>query len=207
MPTIVLAELVRLDRRAVLTSASLVERCTDLAVGTPCADWDLGALLAHMTVQHHGFARGASGEVTSRGEWTPRPLTNPAEEYVDACAKVIAAFGALTDPATPVLLPEIRGEPVPARLAVGFHLVDYVVHSWDVAVSIGATVAFADDVLDAALAVARQVPEGDARDAPGAAFAHGLPVPAGASQLEEILLLLGRDPDWCPPDPRRPPGG
>jgi hypothetical protein len=42
------------------------------------------------------------------------------------------------------------------------------------------------------------VPGGAARLQPGAAFAPGLPVPQGAATLDEILLLLGRDPRWRP---------
>ena len=47
-----------LDRRAVLASVEVVSRVTaaDLGRATPCAGWTLGDLLAHMTVQHHGFA-------------------------------------------------------------------------------------------------------------------------------------------------------
>ncbi|MFJ2738629.1 hypothetical protein ACIO3O_03075 [Streptomyces sp. NPDC087440] len=78
---------------------------------------------------------------------------------------------------------------------MGFHLVDYVVHAWDVARSLGVGVEFGDEVLGAALAVARKVPEGDARTAPGAAFAPRVAyASAGGTALGEILALLGRDP-------------
>jgi hypothetical protein len=85
---------------------------------------------------------------------------------------------------------------VPAQLAVGFQLVDNVVHAWDVAVSLGRRPEVDDDVVAAALVVARQVPDGDERDRPGAAFAHALPIGVRRSPLDETLLLLGRDPAW-----------
>jgi uncharacterized protein (TIGR03086 family) len=149
-----------------------------------------------MAVQHVGFARAARGEQTGVADWQPRPLADPIADYVEACADVLGSFAALDDPATPVMLPELRDAPVPAQTAVGFHLLDYVVHTWDVAVSVGGDVPIASDVLDAALAIARQVPDGPARAAPGAAFAHALPVPPGSSVLAELLLLVGRDPRW-----------
>jgi uncharacterized protein (TIGR03086 family) len=196
--TIDLDEVVRLDRRTVLASEVVARACTDLTKPTPCADWNLGELLAHMTVQHLGFARAARGEVTAAADWQPRPLADAFGDYVDACAVVLAGFATVTDPAAPVLLPEIRVEPVPAQVAIGFHLLDYVVHTWDLAASLGSRPTFADDVLAVALATARQVPDGEARDRPDAAFAHALPVPPGASPFDEILLLVGRDPAWLP---------
>ncbi|MFD0819592.1 maleylpyruvate isomerase N-terminal domain-containing protein, partial [Micromonospora zhanjiangensis] len=45
-----------LDRRAVRASVDVLTGAAglDLTRPTPCAGWNLGELLAHMTVQHHG---------------------------------------------------------------------------------------------------------------------------------------------------------
>lgn len=187
-----------MDRQAVLASAVAVGRCDDLAVPTPCAGWSLADLLAHMTAQHIGFARAARGEQTTVADWRPEPLRAPVDRYVAACAEVLGSFAGVGDPAASVILPEIRDEPVRAHVAIGFHLLDYVVHSWDIAVSVGGRVELGEDVLAAALVVARNVPAGAARERPGAAFAPVLPVPAGAPAIDEILLLTGRDPAWQP---------
>ncbi len=47
-----------LDARAVRASVDVVSRVRagDLARATPCSEWTLAELLAHMTVQHYGFA-------------------------------------------------------------------------------------------------------------------------------------------------------
>jgi uncharacterized protein (TIGR03086 family) len=129
-------------------------------------------------------------------DWTPTRSERAVEDYASACSELLAAFAAIDDPSAPVHLPEIRDEPVPARLAIGFQLVDNVVHAWDVAVSLGRRPELDDDVVAAGLVVARQVPDGTERERPGAAFGHGLPVGAGTSALDETLLLLGRDPAW-----------
>jgi uncharacterized protein (TIGR03086 family) len=112
---------------------------------------------------------------------------------------VLAAFAApgVLDRQFP--LPEFAGSPsFPGRQAISFHFVDYVVHSWDVARALGRDLHLAPEVLEAALAVARVVPQGGARLVPGAAFAPAVDA-RGDSPLDEIVALLGRDPGWSSP--------
>lgn len=188
-------ELVELDRRAVAGTVSLARRVRpgDLTRPTPCADWDLGALLAHMTAQHHGFAAAAAGRGADPAAWRETPTDDPTAAYVAAAEAVTAAFAA---PVERFVLPEVtRAADFPAAQAIGFHLVDYVVHGWDVATALGVTYPEPDEaVVTAALHVARAVPDGAARTVPGAAFAPALPAPDGAGALDTVLTLLGRQP-------------
>lgn len=188
-----------LDRRAVELSRSIVATVTQgqLRLPTPCAEWDLGALLAHMTVQHHGFARAVDGERTELADWHPTPVdADPAGRYAQAADRVIASFGAAGTSGRKVYLPEIRdGVTVPGRVAMGFHLVDYVVHAWDVAATLGKPVEFDDDLLDAALVVAAQVPDDEASRRPGMAFGPKIASPTG-DKLDRLLTALGRSPSW-----------
>ena len=91
----------------------------------------------------------------------------------------------------------------PARQAIGFHFVDYVVHSWDVAGTLGEMVNFDKTLLDAAHGIARAVPGGEARTEPGAAFAPSVAWP-GEARLDQVVALLGRDPTWQSPSAARP---
>jgi uncharacterized protein (TIGR03086 family) len=192
------AELVELDAVAVRTSVELVEHVTpaDLSRPTPCAAWTLHGLLAHMGTQHHGFAAASGGE-DGWELWRLRPLgADPVATYRQAAERVLAAFAAdgVLDRAFP--LPEVSTERrIPAAQAVGFHLVDYVVHSWDVAMTLHVPVGFEPRVLEAALAVARAVPGGEARLTPGAAFAPVVAARPGDA-LDEIVSLFGRSPAW-----------
>ena len=167
---------------------------SDLSLPTPCAEWDLGQLLAHMTVQHRGFAAAAAGHGGDLDLWRPRALgDNPVQEYAWAAESVIAAFAEPGVLDRTLLLPEITARPVPGRLAIGFHLVDYVVHGWDVARTLGLPYDLPPEVVAAALPIAEAVPAGEARLAPGSAFAPPVPE-AGDDPLNRILALLGRDP-------------
>src|ERR1700744_1472971 len=60
-----------LHRIAVLASVDVVSAVTadDLAKPTPCAGWNLADLLAHMTVQHRGFAAAARGHGADEAVW------------------------------------------------------------------------------------------------------------------------------------------
>jgi uncharacterized protein (TIGR03086 family) len=196
--------LVTADAAAVRDTVRLVAGATadDFELATPCAGWDLGTLLTHMTVQHRGFAAAASGRGADPEVWAMPPgwwLPDLVREYAAAAEHVLAAFEAVGSPDQEFLLPELSPDrPFPARRAIGFHLVDYVVHGWDVARTLNAPFAPAAEVLAATLPIARAVPTGEARLRPGAAFAPARTVPADADPLSEILLLLGRDPAWRP---------
>jgi uncharacterized protein (TIGR03086 family) len=193
-----LDNIVELDAQAVNVSAGLVAQATaaDMARPTPCAGWTLYGLLAHMATQHHGFAAAADGD-GDLARWRLRSLgDDPVATYRAAAGRVLDAFAADGVLGREFPLPEIQhGLMFPARQAISFHFVDYVVHSWDVATTLGLPVRFDPVLLDVALTVARAVPGGDARLEPGAAFA---PVVAwsGGSHLDEIVALLGRSPNW-----------
>jgi uncharacterized protein (TIGR03086 family) len=191
-------DLVELDRRAVVATLAAVAPYAegDATRPTPCGGWSAADLLAHMTVQQVGFARAAQGERTAVVDWLPSRATDPGAAYETASQRALAAFADLADPDAPFWLPEIRDVPLPARIAVGFHLVDNVVHAWDVATALGSELTLDDELLDVALGVARQVPDGPQRETEGAAFAPARPVGDGAGALDEILLRLGRDPHW-----------
>lgn len=184
--------IIELNREAVLTSVSVacrVRTAADLDRATPCAGWSVADLLAHMTVQHRGFAAAARGE---EADWTPVVAADPAADYLSASGEVLQAFAAARDP---FRLPQIGPAPFPVEQAIGFHFIDYVVHSWDLARAVGVPVSFEEVVLKSALEVARRVPDGEARTRPGAAFAPAIPEGDGPL-LDRVLALLGRSPNW-----------
>jgi uncharacterized protein (TIGR03086 family) len=200
MHTNPLAGIVALDALAVRASIDLVEQASarDMARPTPCADWTLHGLLRHMAAQHYGFAAASRGDA-DLARWRMPPLgEDPAAAYRAAAEHVLAAFEADGVLRRDFPLPEIApGLLFPAPQAIGFHFVDYVVHPWDVAKTLGLQVRLDPALLDAALTVARAVPTGEARLTPGAAFAPEVPW-TGESSLDQIVAILGRSPGWQP---------
>jgi uncharacterized protein (TIGR03086 family) len=198
-----------LDRRAMDVTAGIVSLITPAQLDdpTPCEGWLVRDLLAHIIGQYHGFALAASGRPTSVQEFRPRPVTaDPATSYARAAALVTEAFAEDGVPDRRFHLPELRdGGSFPATAAIGFHLVDEVAHAWDLAKSIGVPVDFDDEVLRAALSIARQVPNDPASRGEGRAFATAEPADPSLATLDRIVALLGRRPDWAPPV--RPPAG
>ncbi|MGW7082033.1 TIGR03086 family metal-binding protein [Streptomyces sp. NPDC054871] len=191
-------DLITLDRTALQESLRLLRaaRDTDWERPSPCAGWTLRDLVAHMTAQHHGFAAAARGSGADRTYWiAPELGHDPFKVYAESVRHVLAAFAEEGVMERGFTLPEVGGT-FTGRIAVGFHFLDYVVHSWDVATTLGPGVGVSLDlprpVIEAALDIARRVPKDPERRGSGAAFAPVLPTPEDASPLEEMLALLGR---------------
>lgn len=193
-------------RIAVLTSIKIVDHVTrdDLHHATPCAGWDLGELLAHMTVQHQGFAAAARGHGADLAVWDVATVAdavaaNPAATYAAAARDVIAAFAEDGTPEAKFALPEFGPDiVVRGALAMGFHFIDYVVHGWDVARAIDVDFQLPADVIAAAEPIAFAVPDDASRRSPKAAFRAAIDPPRGGATLDRILAHLGRSPAWVP---------
>jgi uncharacterized protein (TIGR03086 family) len=190
-------------RSAVLASVAVVDavRPADLRRPTPCTEWNLRDLLAHMTVQHRGFAAAARGSGGEPALWRPENAfdaiaADPAGTYAAAANDVLEAFAADGTPDVGFALPEFgTGAVVPGATAMGFHFVDYVVHGWDVAATLGMPYRLPTDVVAAALPLALDVPDGAFRAAGGSPFGPAV-TPDGADDFERILSHLGRRPEW-----------
>jgi uncharacterized protein (TIGR03086 family) len=193
-------------RVAVQASVDVVAAVSrdDLRRPTPCAGWNLLDLLAHMTVQHYGFAAAARGGGDDPAVWAPDLVADavaadPSGAYAAAAADVLDAFAADGVLDASFALPELGpGAVFPGAMAIGFHFVDYVAHGWDVARSLGAGFALPDEVVAAALPVVFVIPDGEFRTMDGAPFGPAVAAPDGATDLDRILGHLGRSPDWKP---------
>ncbi|OLF10383.1 TIGR03086 family metal-binding protein [Actinophytocola xanthii] len=196
--------IIDLHRRALDAVRPIVARVrpADLDRPTPCAGWDLRTLLSHMIGQDHGFAAAVLADVSAEA-FAPRTPTIEAHEA--GAAAVVAAFAA-ADPVRQVLLAELGGRRFPLPSVIGFHLLDTLVHGWDVAVSLDTGVDYDDDLLAAAQTQAELVPAGPAR-AP--AFGPILPIADESTAWARTLALLGRDSHWTverSPSARTPAG-
>ncbi|MGA9491469.1 MAG: TIGR03086 family metal-binding protein [Mycobacterium sp.] len=193
-------------RMAVLASMDAVSSVTpaDLSRPTPCAGWNLADLLAHMTVQHRGFAAAANGQGADPAVWQPATVadaiaSDPAVTYAAAADAVLEAFAGPDVMNAGFALPELAPEGTfPGSMAIGFHLVDYVVHTWDVARTMGHSVDLPAEVVAAALPLAFAVPDGDFRAGADAFFGPAVQPSERVDDLDRILAYLGRSAEWAP---------
>src|ERR1700748_1728994 len=83
-----------LHRIAVLHSIDIVNTVAreDFGRPTPCGDWTLLDLLAHMTVQHRGFAAGAHLETGNVEPVVAAVRADHARVYAGAALDVMDAF-------------------------------------------------------------------------------------------------------------------
>src|SRR5258705_7784221 len=113
-------------RVAVMSSVEVVNNVTpkDLHRATPCDGWNLSHLLAHMTVQHRGFAAAARGDGANPAHWDTATVADavaidPAGTYAAAAADVLRAFADADVLAPPFHLPQFGpGAAAPRPTAV-----------------------------------------------------------------------------------------
>ncbi|MFE9427621.1 TIGR03086 family metal-binding protein [Kitasatospora sp. NPDC006697] len=192
-----------MDIRALHTQAlALVTELVDqvkedqLALPTPCADWDLRTLLGHMIGQNYGFAAAAEGRGEDGEAWRDRTFEGaPAQAWAASAAELGAAFAAT---AGPFRIPEIReGVDIPADMAISFHFIDTLVHGWDLAAALGLPFEPPAELAQVGLVVAEQVPAGPEFRGPGRAFSEVLELEEEQpAAFHRTLALLGRDRNW-----------
>jgi uncharacterized protein (TIGR03086 family) len=164
-----------------------------LSAATPCADWDLRALLNHMILW-----TAYSAERRARDEQVPNELMSKdfvaepgyAADYAAQLDKAVAAW---SDPAAWQRNLNVMGTATPAADVAALLIAEMVLHSWDAAKASGQDYACRDDVAAAVLTAVEANAE-LFRQYQG--FADSIPVPASASVLDRALGLSGRDPGW-----------
>ncbi|HZN19419.1 MAG TPA: TIGR03086 family metal-binding protein [Micromonosporaceae bacterium] len=186
---------VDLDRRAVELTTRVVSGASagQLDLPTPCAGWTLGNLLRHMVAHNHGWAAAAQGLPARRQTWEEAELgADPAAAYQESAKLVTEAFAA---PGLAGRKLEVYGYGAfPAQVALGMHFVDYLVHGWDVARSLGAPdpTEVDPELAEEALRIALRWPY----QRPDKAFGVKVDVPADAPVGQRLVAYLGRSPAW-----------
>lgn len=168
---------------------------------TPCRDFDVAELRAHVLGWLQFFAAALSGvpraERLDPTTWRPEPDTDGPALVRDAAADIGRA---IADGAA-----EREAVMSQARMAgdgiLGMALGEYIVHGWDLAVATGHEAAGDVDpaAAEAALAFLETMVAPEHRGPDGGFFDVEVPAPEGASALERLLCFAGRDPAWSPP--------
>jgi uncharacterized protein (TIGR03086 family) len=164
-------------------------RADQLGATTPCKQWTAGELVNHLVGGLYLFAGAAAGE--------PLPdLSGPAPDF--SAGDAAAAHREAAKAAGAVFVSEGLGErmaalpfgTLPAAMVPGIACFEQIVHGWDLARATSQATAMPVEVVDALLPFAEQLLANAPRD--GVAFAEALPAPAGATALERLIALTGR---------------
>jgi uncharacterized protein (TIGR03086 family) len=156
---------------------------------TPCSDWPLRTLLAHMTGVVVNMGRGASGSelLPSIESFVIEP-TDLGAQFRSEADRTLAAWRTRSDSDEV----NVGAGPMPASVALGINLLDTATHSWDVARCTGQDTNLPDSVAAAAVACANQIVSDEIRGFAG--FAPAVPVAADASPTDQLVAFLGRTP-------------
>ncbi|WP_214403735.1 TIGR03086 family metal-binding protein [Pseudonocardia lacus] len=191
MPTALLPTQLMTAAAAPLPAIVRAAAAAPLDSPTPCADWDLAALVRHQLYWAPFLA--AAGRRTAA---TPTAATEQDVALDDwpaaldaAHADVVAAW---TDEAAWTGTTTMGGpEPMPAPVIGNMVLGELVVHGSDLARAAGTAAHWPDDVLAPILEAVREMgPTG--RDM--GIFGPEVDVPADAPLLDRILAATGRTP-------------
>lgn len=172
----------------------------DPRLPTPCGDWDLTALLAHMIGQNEGFAAAVEHGDADQSAYEPPPISPPTLTATwSASADRVGAAFARADPDARVNLAEL-GMRVKVVRALQMQLLDSAVHAWDVATALGLPYQPSAEIAALVLGSAREI----AARPGGAPGVFAVPrAEAGRDPWSDALRLLGRDP--VPPAPPTTP--
>ncbi len=181
-------------RRAVEDARSVISavRPEDMRKPTPCTEWDVRALVAHMAGVCQRFT------TMLRGDTIEDPSTRGAAIYEGD--DPIAAYAGVADavlreweaPGALDKTLQLPFGPTPAALGIRIFTTDQAVHAWDLAQAIGRPHQI-DAELAAQVFETMQGLRPELRG-PGRAYGELVPVPEEASIQDHMLAISGRRP-------------
>jgi len=179
-------------RRALLATGHVVAkvRPDQLTDPTPCRHWDVRRLLNHIVAGNHMFAdvaRGGRAEPADPLVDYTRP--DPGTNYLASAESVLAAWA---EPGAMQRRCHMPFGDVPAAAAVSIHLLDLVVHGWDLARATGQDAAIDPDLAAEALDISHDLLSPEIREL----GMFGPDVPASAEDLlhDRLVAFMGRRP-------------
>jgi uncharacterized protein (TIGR03086 family) len=159
---------------------------------TPNPEWSVRVLLDHLTSLAQAFTDGARKKPRHDA---PKPTGDLPEDWRDQLhARLDDLVEAWRDPAAWAGEATVGGGTLPADLTAAVVADELVVHGWDLARATGQPYEPDAGLVRASLGFAEQF-----ADMEGGPFGPSRPAPDGASDLDRLLSLTGRSPDWTAP--------
>ncbi|WP_258574539.1 TIGR03086 family metal-binding protein [Actinomadura parmotrematis] len=158
---------------------------------TPCADFDVRALVNHWVLYSgYGLEKRALREDLPE-EWTARDFTAEPDWAGRYAAQLDRAVAAWADPLVWEGDIPLGDQKVPAATIAGLVIKEMAVHGWDVATATGQEFGVSEAVGEFLLGVVEENAEMYRRYG---GFAEPVDPPAGAPAFARALALSGRDP-------------
>jgi uncharacterized protein (TIGR03086 family) len=160
----------------------------DMTLATPCAQWDLGALLAHLLESMADLeAAIRTGQLAPDPRQAPGPLPGyPLEALRDRAADLLCVCFGFRGPEQFVA---VGGLPVPAGVVACTGAIEIAVHGWDLSAARGQRTPIPPRLATRMLTLSPLL----VANREGL-FAPPVEVPAGASPCQRLVAYLGRDP-------------
>lgn len=150
---------------------------------TPCADFDVDALVDHVVGTHHFLLAAAGGSADDSGSIAERHRT-----VADQSARTWAERG--TEGTV-----DLGGHHLPAEFVLSLHALEAFVHGWDLARALDQPCEPAPELVDAAWEAARMVVSDDSRGTEsGAPYGPAVTVTDAVSSLDALIAFTGRTP-------------
>jgi uncharacterized protein (TIGR03086 family) len=169
-------------------------RADNLSAATPCRDWNVRALVAHLVAGIWYFKALASHE---RVEELMRGLSDLVGD--DAFASYDhAARAGLEAWRTPAALDRSYAMPLgdqPGREALAIHQADLLIHGWDVAEATHQDATMPPELAAFALSTERSFIRPEMRG-PGRAYDAARNDSGASAPQDQLLAFVGRSPTW-----------
>ncbi|WP_134321764.1 TIGR03086 family metal-binding protein [Cumulibacter soli] len=169
-----------------------------LGLPTPCAEYDVSALSAHIVGWLENFAGGYADPdgVCPLADVSSVSVTRQqAAERIDTAAVTLDNAVQAGAAERPLVISQQGG--MPGDMALSMILGEYLVHGWDLARATGQSWTPDDEASETSLTFfgGMVTPEyrGD-----GGMFAAEVAVPENAPIFDRLLGFAGRNPDWTP---------
>ena len=185
-------DIVKLHDRALEATTAIVAevKAGQLGAPTPCADFDVRALLNHMIGGNYRFVTMAAGEpgsaVPATGDFV---ADEPLSPYRESAAAVSRAWH---QPGVLERIVQLPFGEFPGAFAIGIHTVEAIVHGWDLATATGQPTELDGDLYEVAWQNCKDIDENFR--GPGRPFGPAVPAPPGASDTARLMAWLGRRP-------------
>ena len=146
-----------------------------------CSDLDVARLTDHVVGWAASFASRLTDGADIGDPNAYRVGLSPAAEFHQAAQRIVGSYREMTEQSQ--------------NLPVGFLIMEFLTHGWDLATAIDRPVSYSDEAAELALKTGRLMLKPEYRG-PDKAFGQEVPVPDSAGAVDRLVAFMGRNPVW-----------